>query len=277
MKETSKIITLAHQAGKAILAIYNEDFAIYDKADASPLTEADLAAHQCILQGLAELTPAIPVLSEESSEEAIQQRREWHRYWLIDPLDGTKEFIKKNGEFTVNIALIENHKPVFGVVHAPALQTTWWGQVGKGAFKRDKEGQETSIQVRKRPENTRNWKIVGSRSHQSEDFKAFMQQYPEAEIIAMGSSIKLCLVAEGSADLYPRLGPTSEWDTAAAQAVVEAAGGQVVEYPNLQPLRYNTNPETLLNPHFLVCADFMTPLFKSDSVGAHCRSSLRER
>jgi 3'(2'), 5'-bisphosphate nucleotidase len=249
----SKIIDLAQKAGKVILAIYNKDFAVYDKPDASPLTEADLAAHQCIVAGLKELTPDIPVLSEESTEEDIKWRMEWSRYWLIDPLDGTKEFIKKNGEFTVNIALIENHQPVFGVVYAPVLETTWWGQPGQGAFKINPEGQETPIQVRTRPANKTDWKIVGSRSHQSDDFKAFIQQFSEADVVSIGSSLKLCLVAEGSADLYPRLGPTSEWDTAAAQAVVEAAGGQVLAYPDLNALRYNTRTETLLNPYFLVC------------------------
>ena len=252
---TEAIIHLAHKAGQAILAIYEKDFAIYDKDDASPLTEADLASHQCIIQGLKELTPDIPVLSEESAIEETADRLNWPRYWLIDPLDGTKEFIKKNGEFTVNIALIENNQPVFGVVHAPVLNTTWWGQAGQGAFKVNQMGEQSPIQVRQRPQAARDWKVVGSRSHQSDEFKAFIQRYPEAQLVSMGSSIKLCLVAEGSADLYPRLGLTSEWDTAAAQAVVEAAGGKVLAYPDMQPLRYNTRSETLLNPYFLVCAN----------------------
>lgn len=248
------VITLAQQAGAAILEIYSRDFAVYDKSDASPLTEADLASHRCIVAGLAELTPDIPVLSEESAADETTDRMSWNRYWLIDPLDGTKEFIKKNGEFTVNIALIEKHQPVFGVVHAPALNITWWGQVGQGAFKIGQDGQQAAIQVRSRPASIGDWKVVGSRSHQSDEFKAFMQQYPDAQLVSMGSSIKLCLVGEGSADLYPRLGLTSEWDTAAAQAVVEAAGGLVLQYPDMQPLRCNTKPDTLLNPHFLVCA-----------------------
>lgn len=255
MDSPKGFIELAKNAGEAIMGTYKKDFAVYDKSDASPLTEADLASQRCIVEGLARLTPDIPVLSEESSEEDIQQRLEWNCYWLVDPLDGTKEFIKKNGEFTVNIALIENHQPVFGVVHAPALNITWWGQTGQGAFKIGQDGQQAAIQVRTRPTSTRDWKVVGSRSHQSNEFKAFMQQYPGAKLVSMGSSIKLCLVAEGSADLYPRLGLTSEWDTAAAQAVVEAAGGLVLEYPDLKALRYNTRPETLLNPHFLVCAN----------------------
>lgn len=255
MENSKAIIELAQKAGDAIMAIYRKDFSILDKADASPLTEADIASHNCIVEGLKSLTPSIPVLSEESSQEEIVNRLNWTRYWLIDPLDGTKEFIKKNGEFTVNIALIENHQPVFGVVHAPALGITWWGEQGKGSFKKSALNNIDSIHVRKRPENTQELKVVGSRSHQSDEFKAFIQQFPEAEIISMGSSMKLCLVAEGSADLYPRLGLTSEWDTAAAQAVVEAAGGNVLAYPDMQPLRYNTRPETLLNPYFLVCAN----------------------
>lgn len=248
------VVSLAQKGGKAILAIYQKDFAVYEKDDTSPLTEADLASHRRIVEGLAKLTPDIPVLSEESAADETTDRLSWNRYWLIDPLDGTKEFIKKNGEFTVNIALIENHQPVFGVVHAPALNNTWWGQNGKGAFKIGRDGQQAGIQVRSRPASTGDWKVVGSRSHQNDEFKAFMQQYPGVELISMGSSIKLCLVAEGSADLYPRLGLTNEWDTAAAQAVVEAAGGLVLQYPDMLPLRYNTKTDTLLNPHFLVCA-----------------------
>lgn len=254
MFDHRSIIDLAHQAGQAIMGVYNSDFAVETKDDASPLTQADLASHQCIVQGLAQLTPSIPVLSEESSAQDIEDRMGWSLYWLIDPLDGTKEFVKRNGEFTVNIALIQNHQPIFGVVHAAALQTTWWGHQGQGAFKICPDGSQTPIQVRSRPDHVSDWKVVGSRSHQSQEFESFMQNHPGAQLVSMGSSIKLCLVAEGTADLYPRLGPTSEWDTAAAHAVVEAAGGQVLEYPGMQSLRYNIRPQTLLNPHFLVCA-----------------------
>ena len=255
MFDTQSVVNLAKKAGQEVLAIYEKDFAVSNKDDASPLTEADLASHRCIVKGLAELTPDIPVLSEESAADETIDRLNWSRYWLIDPLDGTKEFINKNGEFTVNIALIEKHEPVFGVVHAPALNITWWGLMGgQGAFKQNSQEEPVPIQVRPRPHNHQDWKVVGSRSHQSDEFKAFMLQYPDAQLISMGSSIKLCLVAEGSADIYPRLGLTSEWDTAAAHAVVEAAGGQVLQYPDMQPLRYNTRAETLLNPYFLVCA-----------------------
>ena len=247
------IIDLTHRAGQAIMGVYNSDFAVEAKNDTSLLTQADLASHQCIVQGLAQLAPSIPVLSEESLAQDIEDRIGWSLHWLIDPLDGTKEFVKRNGEFTVNIALIQNHQPIFGVVYAPALQTTWWSHQGHGAFKICPGSSQTPIQVRSRPDHITDWKVVGSRSHQTQEFEAFIQNQPGAQLVSMGSSIKLCLVAEGAADLYPRLGPTSEWDTAAAHAVVEAAGGQVLEYPGMHPLRYNTRLHTLLNPHFLVC------------------------
>ncbi len=249
------IIQLAKAAGDAIMAIYQRDFSITDKADASPLTDADLASHHRIVAGLAKLTPAIAVLSEESAAEVLEQRISWQRYWLIDPLDGTKEFIKKNGEFTVNIALIDQGEPVLGVVYAPALKTLYWGGREIGAFKQADNASAVSIRVAEPPTAATGWRVVGSRSHQSDSFKAFVAAFSNPEIVAMGSSLKLCLVAEGAADIYPRLGLTSEWDTAAAQAVVEAAGGQVLAYPDLTPLRYNTRPDTLLNPFFIVCAE----------------------
>lgn len=252
MFEKSKVIKLAQQAGSLINEIYKRDFSIYEKSDESPLTEADLASHRCIVEGLASLTPEIPVLSEESGEEVMQQRFSWQKYWLIDPLDGTKEFIKKNGEFTVNIALIDSGVPVFGVVYAPALGVTYWGDAA-GAFKAVGDCVE-QIFVSDVPESGATWRVVGSRSHQSEEFKAFTERLANLEVVAMGSSLKLCLVAEGAADLYPRLGPTCEWDTAAAHAVVIAAGGQVLSHPALEQLAYNQNSESLLNPYFIVCA-----------------------
>ena len=251
--EKRAVINLAKAAGEKIMAIYAHDFDVDYKDDLSPLTQADLASHHCIVDGLRELTPDIPVLSEESSEDEKRNRMSWETYWLIDPLDGTKEFIKKNGEFTVNIALVTNHQPVFGVVYAPALDVTYWGDKSSGAFKVE-GGIEQAISVRSRSANTADWVVVGIRSHQSDEFKDFMKDYEDAEIISMGSSLKLCLVAEGKADLYPRLGLTSEWDTAASQAVVEAAGGQVLAFPEMKPLGCNQNADSLLNPHFLVCA-----------------------
>jgi len=248
------VILLAQEAGKGILDVYSKNIDIFEKVDKSPLTEADLLSHKTIIEGLAKITPDIPVLSEESSKDEISNRLSWETYWLIDPLDGTKEFVKRNGEFTVNIALIHKHEPVFGVVHAPVLEVTYWGGRGLGAYK-IQNNKSNVIHIRKRPSDSAEWKIVGSRSHQSDEFKTFIEKYPGAEIISMGSSLKLCLVAEGAADLYPRLGLTSEWDTAASQAVVEAAGGHVFRMPEMEPLRCNENQSSLLNPHFLVCGD----------------------
>jgi 3'(2'),5'-bisphosphate nucleotidase len=255
MPDIQQIRAIAEQAGQLIMQVYARDFSVADKSDASPLTEADLLAHAHIVQALAALTPDIPVLSEESADEILLERNRWQRFWLVDPLDGTKEFIKKNGEFTVNIALIEQGQPVLGVVHAPALGVTYWGEVGKGAWKAGNGLQAEAIRVSPLPAPGQPWRVVGSRSHASAEFNAFMAEMPDARLLSMGSSLKLCLVAEGSADLYPRLGPTSEWDTAAAHAVVVAAGGQVVDWPGLQPLRYNQHADSLLNPFFMVCAE----------------------
>lgn len=254
MIDISKVVGIARDAGALILRVYQKDFAVYEKQDQSPLTEADLKAHEHIVGALQQLTPDIPVLSEESSPAVMAQRSGWSRYWLVDPLDGTKEFIKKNGEFTVNIALVVDGYPVMGVVHAPALEVTYWGEAEKGAHKQSGDGPVTAIHVAPLPASEQIWRVVGSRSHASEDFNQFMTRLPNAELVSMGSSLKLCLVAEGKADLYPRLGPTSEWDTAAAHAVVAAAGGQVLAWPSLQPLRYNQNAESLLNPFFMVCS-----------------------
>ena len=248
-----EIIEIAEHAGSIILNIYQRDFEVKEKEDQSPLTEADMASHKLISESLKRLHPGIPLLSEESLDAEMAERMSWESYWLVDPLDGTKEFVKRNGEFTVNIAYVQNHRPVFGVVHAPVLGVTYWGGVDIASFKKTKECQQ-KICVRKLPTRISDIKIVGSRSHQSEEFVAFIKNYSDAELITMGSSLKLCLVAEGIADLYPRLGLTSEWDTAAAQAVVEGAGGKVVSFPDLDPLKYNANSESLLNPYFLVSA-----------------------
>ncbi|WP_413616470.1 3'(2'),5'-bisphosphate nucleotidase CysQ [Halomonas cupida] len=246
------LIKGAVEAGNAILAVYEGDIRVETKDDDSPLTQADLASHRSLVAMLQRLTPDVPILSEESGDISYAERREWQRYWLLDPLDGTKEFIKRNGEFTVNVALIDQGGPVFGIVHAPVLGTTWYGQQGKGAFKQER-GETTEIRVRALPEaGSEAWKIVGSRSHGSSEFETFCEGLPEHERVSMGSSIKLCLVAEGKADLYPRLAPTSEWDTAAAQAVVTAAGGEVLNAETLEPLLCNQQ-ESVLNPFFIVC------------------------
>lgn len=249
--QAQQLLDIARQAGEAILAVYHQDFAVQHKGDDSPLTAADLASHRLIVDRLAGLSPDTPVLSEEGADIPFATRRQWQRYWLIDPLDGTREFVKRNGEFTVNIALIEDGRPVLGVVHVPVTGVSYVGEVGIGAWKLDGEGAETAIAVQaQRPATLR---VAGSRSHAGDSLQRFLGQLGDHQIVSMGSSLKLCLVAEGVADIYPRLGPTSEWDTAAAQAVVEAAGGLVTD-TDMQPLRYNAK-ESLLNPHFLVFGD----------------------
>lgn len=247
----SPLLEIAERAGKQILAVYHTDFAITEKADESPLTQADLAAHRAIMDGLRELTPDIPVLSEESSTIAWGERRHWERYWLVDPLDGTREFIKRNGEFTVNIALIEHHRPIAGIVHVPVTGASYLGAEGAGGFLRE-AGEMRRIHVQAPAQQPP--RVVASRSHRGEAVDAWLARLGEHSIVSMGSSLKLCLVAEGKADVYPRLGPTSEWDTAAAHAVISAAGGTVVEAATGAPLRYNTK-ETLLNPWFVAYGD----------------------
>lgn len=245
------LLQLAREAGAAILQIYDTDFDVEHKQDNSPLTEADLASHRTIVSSLERLTPDIPVLSEESANIPFDIRHTWSRYWLIDPLDGTREFVKRNGEFTVNIALIEGDRPTFGVVYAPVLDRLYYGSTDDGAWRRD--GDQTARPIQVIPRRRQPIRVAGSRSHAGDSLQRFLDNLGEHELLSMGSSLKLCLVAEGEADIYPRLGPTSEWDTAAAQAVVEAAGGRVTTL-DLEPMRYNTK-ESLLNPHFLVFGD----------------------
>ena len=251
---TSQVIEIAQAAGIEILKIYDDDsISVEYKEDNSPLTQADKNAHNTIVKGLSEVSD-LPILSEEAADIAWSERNTWTSYWLVDPLDGTKEFVKRNGEFTVNIALIENGEPVLGVVYAPKLETLYYGAKGIGAQKVDSAGKTTDIEVSQNPDADSCWRVVGSRSHQSEEFKEFVKCFKSADIVSLGSSLKLCMVAEGAADIYPRLGLTSEWDTAAAQAVVEAAGGQVINWETKEPLRYNTK-ESLLNPYFIVCPE----------------------
>ncbi|NAW34699.1 3'(2'),5'-bisphosphate nucleotidase CysQ [Halomonas alimentaria] len=241
--------SIALKAGDAIMAVYARDFSIEEKEDKSPLTEADQAAHEVIVAGLNALPEGIPVLSEEDAE-GFEGADANGRYWLVDPLDGTKEFIKRNGEFTVNIALIENGKPVLGVVVAPALEVSYLAAQGVGAFKVDAKGERTPIRVAGKPAEGTTWRVVGSRSHPSPDLAEWLEKLGSHDMVPMGSSLKLCLIAEGKADVYPRLGPTCLWDTGAAQAVVEQAGGRV-ETLEGEALSYATAAEKL-NPYFVV-------------------------
>ncbi len=246
-----QVVALATKAGDAIMEIYaQDDFGTTYKGNASPLTHADMAAHCLILEHLQALKPSFPVLSEESKFVPCEGRQNWNTFWLIDPLDGTKEFIKRNGEFTVNIALIDNGIPVLGVVHAPALDITYWAAKSFGAFKQKKDKVAEQIQVSDYHEGI--LKIVASRSHAGELVTQFLHKIHDYECVSMGSSLKLCLVAEGTAHLYPRLGPTMEWDVAAAHCVVVEAGGTVTDISN-QNLKYN-KPD-LLNPYFIVCGN----------------------
>ncbi|QTP58906.1 3'(2'),5'-bisphosphate nucleotidase CysQ [Billgrantia antri] len=240
---------IAQQAGEAIMRVYARDFSVEVKEDDSPLTEADKAAHEVIITALKALPGAIPILSEEDIA-GFPGPDDKGRYWLVDPLDGTKEFIKRNDEFTVNIALIEHGKPVLGVVVAPALKLTYLAAQGVGAFKVDANGKRTPIRAAGKPDAGARWRVMGSRSHASPDLAAWLDTLGEHDLVPMGSSLKFCLIAEGRADVYPRLGPTCLWDTGAAQAVVEQAGGRV-ENLNGEALSYAT-PERHLNPHFVV-------------------------
>lgn len=244
------IRSIAEQAGQRIMEVYAlDDFHVQEKTDHSPLTIADTAAHETIIAGLKQLTPDIAILSEESALIPFSERTKWQRYWLVDPLDGTREFIKRNGEFTVNIALIENHKAILGVIYAPVPEITYFAAQGLNAFKCSKNGTPVPISVRDCPQQ--GITIAGSRSHACESLQHFIDKLDmDVDVINVGSSLKSCLVAEGKADIYPRFGPTSEWDTAAAQCIVEEAGGCLTD-TNFHPLRYNTK-ESLLNPHFLV-------------------------
>lgn len=242
------VVALAQEAGRAILEVYATDFNVHSKDDDSPLTKADLAAHKIISAGLATLSPSLPVISEESRLPEFSERSQWERYWLVDPLDGTKEFVNRNGEFTVNIALIDHGRPILGIVYVPVTGVTYIGDAQAGAERRDAHGHRETIHVSAAANSP--IRVVGSRSHGSDALESYIDRLGETSLIPMGSSLKFCVVAEGGADIYPRFGLTSEWDTAAAQAVVEQAGGAVVTMDG-KPMRYN-GKENILNPHFLV-------------------------
>ena len=251
-----KLVPIVEAAGREILEVYATDFDVETKDDESPLTKADLASNRAIMAGLEKLTPRYPVISEESAAPAFDARKDWPRYWLVDPLDGTKEFIKKNGEFTVNIALIEGNRPVLGIVGVPAQDVIFTGIVPDGIAEKRAAG-ETSQLSGRRMDPSGELTIVASRSHGGDRLEGYLTaieaKFHSASRTPVGSSLKLCILAEGRADLYPRLGPTSEWDIGAAQAVLEAAGGAVWRFDR-KTLDYNAK-ESLLNPEFVAVAD----------------------
>lgn len=241
--------TIAINAGKKIMAIYQQDFDVIEKADKSPLTEADMAAHHYILEQLSKLSD-YPVLSEESVKIPFKDRSSWQTYWLVDPLDGTKQFVQKIGEFCVCIALIHNNEPILGAIHLPVSQESYYASRGNGAFKQSANGTITAIQTRSLPSPST---IAVSRSHKGDKTSQLLDKIGKHKLLISGSAIKACWVAEGKADLYPRLWPTSEWDTGAAQCIVEEAGGLLTTL-DLKPMRYNTKND-LTNPYFLVFGD----------------------
>jgi len=241
------IIDAARDAGIKILEVYNsEDFGVEEKGDHSPLTKADQLAHETIVEKLKETE--LPILSEEGAKIPYEERKEWEYFWMVDPLDGTKEFIKKNGEFTVNIALIHNQKPILGVVYAPVLDKLYFGGEGIGAFKSENMDPQVELKIIENENGAK--RIVASRSHLNEETKKYIEQYKDAETVSMGSSLKFMLIADSEADIYPRFAPTMEWDTAAANAVLRGLNIEVINMDDNMPLRYNK--ENLLNPHFKV-------------------------
>lgn len=250
------VLDIARTASTAIMSVYDnpDTVASITKEDNSPLTEADRQAHRLITLALQQLTPDIPVLSEESPSEqhAAATRKQWPTLWLVDPLDGTREFLKRNGEFTVNIALIHQHRPTLGVITAPALNLAWSGIPGRGAWRCPLAASSTHDEIHIRP-CAQPPVVVGSRSHRGDSLDTLLARLGNSDLQAVGSALKFCRVAEGRADLYPRLSPTSEWDTAAGQAILEAAGGQVLTLDGL-PMRYNQR-DTLLNPAFIAVGD----------------------
>jgi 3'(2'), 5'-bisphosphate nucleotidase len=244
VKDIEKI---AKEAAEAIMKIYEKDFSIEYKDDKSPLTEADTRSNQIICDALQKFYPQIPIMSEENKVIDFDQRKSWEYYWCIDPIDGTKEFIKKNGEFTVNIALIQDNEPVLGVVYAPAIDALYSAKRGEGAFKNG-----VKLPLQKNENLSEKMFVVASKSHLSTETQEFIDNLDtkKVEQVSRGSSLKLCMVAEGTADIYPRLAPTMEWDTAAADAIVREAGKMTYQFETEMPMVYNK--ENLLNPWFIV-------------------------
>lgn len=249
MKDLEFLADLAKEAGKAILEVYGTEFSVERKEDRSPLTEADTRSHQIINRALQARYPEIPILSEEGKEIDYATRSKWSRFWLVDPLDGTKEFIKRNGEFTVNIALVEGHTPIWGMIYIPVVDVVYVADVNQGAWQ-IKDGKRQNLTVK--PPQDGAIRVIKSRSHPSPQLETMLELLPDHEVITRGSALKFCAVAAGEADFYPRLGPTWEWDTAAGQAIVAASGGVVLDFKG-KPLTYNK--ASLINGPFLVGSD----------------------
>ena len=244
------VIRIADEASEKVLHIYQSDFKVHFKEDKSPITAADLAANEIIVQGLRRIARDIPIVSEESAEAPWEERKHWRRFWLVDPIDGTKDFTQRTGEFTINIAMIEDGEPVMGGVIAPALKEAYWGVKGEGAYKRGRTGKARHIRVAEPRDSLR---VVASKNHLNEDTRAFIAKLGPHETVQAGSSLKFCRIAEGHADIYPRMGPTCEWDTAAAHAVLAAAGGKVQTLEG-EPLKYGK--ENVLNPWFVAAGSW---------------------
>jgi len=251
--DINKLLPIAKDAGAAIMEIYSKPIEVEQKSDDSPLTLADRESNRIILEGLNKFYPEIPYISEETKLTLYDERKDWEYFWLIDPLDGTKEFIKRNGEFTVNIALIHKNTPVLGVVYLPDKDIFYYAKKGDGSFKIEGSASAQKINARILKDK-KQIVIMGSRSHGNQELEDYVNQkkneYENVEFIPAGSSLKFTLIAEGKADIYPRLGPTMEWDTAAAHAIVLESGKQVLKYGKNEPLEYNK--ENLLNPWFIV-------------------------
>ncbi len=252
-KYIKEIILSSREAGLAIMEIYNQDdLGIQSKSDESPLTKADLAANKILCDTLRRISPEIPIISEENETISYMDRAGWEYCWVVDPLDGTKEFIKRNGEFTTNVALVKGDAAVAGVIFAPALDEMYWGIYGNGAFS-EINGEVEKMQVSTYSKSDKNLKLVCSRSHLNEATQAIVNEYNNPELVASGSSLKFMKIAKGDAHVYPRMAPTMEWDTCAAQAILEEAGGSVLQADSGEAVVYNK--ENLLNPSFIALAN----------------------
>jgi len=254
MALAERIIDISLLAGEEIMKVYEgtEDWEVESKSDDSPLTRADKQANDIIVKHLEQLDPKYPIISEENKLQAYDERKSFERFWLVDPLDGTKEFIKRNGEFTVNIALVENGRPILGVVYVPVSKDLYYAVKNEGAYHKNEEGKVTRLNANKYKVTDEGLRVVCSRSHINEATQSYIDNLAQPETVSKGSSLKFMLLASGKAEVYPRMGPTMEWDTGAAQIVLEEAGGHILHHETGQPLSYNK--EDLLNPYFLATA-----------------------